>query len=144
MSPVMHGRGEGILTGCGLDRANVSQWTEDLLLITCPGCLGDTPDAGTDVEALAREIREELPGLGFGKPEQIAHIVRTSDWLARSLAQARAEGAKVDEIFASIEKAAARSTNYDGDLIGYFIGVEDFRCLRAAARAAAQQAGGGS
>lgn len=51
------------------------------------------PGAG-EVEALARELAEER-AMPFGVPEQLAHTVITSDWLAAMLDRERREvGAK--------------------------------------------------
>lgn len=37
--PPVHSEGEGWLTACGQDRANVRLWTRDTALVTCPACL---------------------------------------------------------------------------------------------------------
>lgn len=33
-----HARGDGWLTACGQDRANVCHWTDDPEAVTCPAC----------------------------------------------------------------------------------------------------------
>lgn len=51
-----HAQGEGWLTACGWDRANVVRWTDDPSQVTCRRCLAkitpaaeDTPDADIEV-----------------------------------------------------------------------------------------------
>ena len=45
------------------------------------------------MEALSAEIREERPDMPFGGPENVAHIVWTSNWLADRDATTRASAA---------------------------------------------------
>jgi hypothetical protein len=85
----IHGKGDGWLTTCGLDRANVILWTDDVARVTCPRCLPahsapePTRDQGAgdglvEVNEVARLLMDEWERVE-GEPVNASRVATFAD-----------------------------------------------------------------